>query len=320
MTGTVRLGRTMFVPAMRREGAEQPLALVTIGAILAELRLDRPGRLRQNRRLHATLLGEVLMSPIKPILASLALLACATVAHAQDTVQPAPTAPIDASETPPQTSGQGASGVTMSPQGRPRRREPRFAPFGTGAGSRPTSEFEALRAGVAAPPEAGTAMTGPTAGAPAGGCDQQLTDGQRVANRGEAEAMTDTLNRMAELAAQMSAMQARQNGAQVTMGALPRLGASVTAAFERALNCTEQRQAAEATDRAIAAPPGTEMTWTSENRPNVSGSSTVIAVEPAGADGSACLTVTDVVIIDGAETRAPKRMCRIPPLTRYVRA
>ena len=32
-----------------------------------------------------------------------------------------------------------------------------------------------------------------------------------------------------------------------------------------------------------------------------------------------CMTVTDVVIVDGQETRAPKRMCRRPPSNRYVR-
>jgi surface antigen len=227
---------------------------------------------------------------------------------------PSATAPVDGNEMLRQMSGQRASSATMSPQGRPRRRAPRFAPFGVGTGPRPTSEFEALRPGGAAPPTAETTMT-----AAEGGCSQELTDDQRAANRSEAQAMTDTLNRMAELAAQMSAMQARQNGAQVTMGAMPRLGASVTNALERALNCAEQRQAAEATERAIAAAPGTEVMWASESRPNVSGSSTVIAVENAAADGSQCLTVTDVIIIDGAETRAPKRMCRIPPSTRYVR-
>jgi hypothetical protein len=49
----------------------------------------------------------------------------------------------------------------------------------------------------------------------------------------------------------------------------------------------------------------------------VSGSSTVTAQEQSG-DG-ACMTVTDIVIVDGQETRAPKRMCRRPPSTRYVR-
>jgi hypothetical protein len=36
------------------------------------------------------------------------------------------------------------------------------------------------------------------------------------------------------------------------------------------------------------------------------------------ADGE-CMTVTDVVIVDGQETRAPKRMCRRPPNNRFVR-
>jgi hypothetical protein len=31
------------------------------------------------------------------------------------------------------------------------------------------------------------------------------------------------------------------------------------------------------------------------------------------------MTVTDVIIVDGSETRAPKRMCRRPPQNRYVR-
>lgn len=274
------------------------------------------------------------MSPIKPILAALVLLAWSAAAAAQGSGQPepspdaqgqqpapAPNAPMDTAEMLRQMNAQGATGATISPQGRPRRRAPRFAPFGIGAGSgRGNAELEAMRPGMESP------MAGPPAASSVGadgvtaGCNQELTDAQRAANRGEAQAMTDTLNRMAELAAQMSAMQARQNGVQVTMGAIPQVGASVTAAFERALNCTEQRQAAEATDRAIAAAPGTEVRWTSESRPNVSGSSTVIAVENAAADGSQCLTVTDVIIIDGAETRAPKRMCRIPPSTRYVRS
>jgi surface antigen len=156
-----------------------------------------------------------------------------------------------------------------------------------------------------------------------GGCsNQQLTDDQRVANRNEAQAMTDMINRMADLATRMSMMQAQQNGVRVVgnAGAVPRVDPGVTAALERMLNCDEQRQAAEATERAISGPVGTAVTWTSESRPGVSGSSAVTAVETAAADGSQCLTVTDVIIIDGAETRAPKRMCRIPPSVRYVRA
>ena len=54
--------------------------------------------------------------------------------------------------------------------------------------------------------------------------------------------------------------------------------------------------------------------------------SAVVAETPAGtlptaatAETSSCLTVTDVIIVDGEETRAPKRMCRRPPTNRYVR-
>ena len=42
------------------------------------------------------------------------------------------------------------------------------------------------------------------------------------------------------------------------------------------------------------------------------------AVERNRPDGD-CMTVTDVVIVDGQETRAPKQMCRRPPTNRYVR-
>ena len=37
------------------------------------------------------------------------------------------------------------------------------------------------------------------------------------------------------------------------------------------------------------------------------------------ADGSHCMTVTDVVIVDGEETTAPKRMCRAPGASGYRR-
>lgn len=90
-------------------------------------------------------------------------------------------------------------------------------------------------------------------------------------------------------------------------------------ALEQLLDCDERRQAAEATERAIAGPPGTPAAWQSARRPNASGSSTVIAVEPAGGDGRRCVVVTDVVAIDGTETRVPSRMCRVPPSARYVR-
>ncbi|MBV9884835.1 MAG: hypothetical protein JO276_17635, partial [Sphingomonadaceae bacterium] len=94
-----------------------------------------------------------------------------------------------------------------------------------------------------------------------------------------------------------------------------RIGHSLSDAIARRLDCHEQQQAALATDRAIQGGVGTTATWTSQTRAHVSGSSVVTAQERGGA----CVTVTDIVIIDGEETRAPKRMCRRPPTNRYVR-
>jgi len=100
-------------------------------------------------------------------------------------------------------------------------------------------------------------------------------------------------------------------------------------AFAAMLDCDEQQKAAQATQQAVEQATtqaergggdavGTTATWESTTRPGVTGSSTVTAVETASADGD-CMTVTDVVIIDGQETTAPKRMCRRPPNNRYVR-
>ena len=85
------------------------------------------------------------------------------------------------------------------------------------------------------------------------------------------------------------------------------------------LDCNEQKQAADATNEAVRGGVGSTASWTSETRPNVSGSSSVTGAEQS-ADGSHCMTVTDVVIIDGEETTAPKRMCRAPGASGYKRA
>ena len=85
------------------------------------------------------------------------------------------------------------------------------------------------------------------------------------------------------------------------------------------LDCREQQKAAAATDEAVrGGRVGTTVEWESESRPGVRGASTVTAVENNAGDGQ-CMTVTDIVIVDGEETRAPKRMCRRPPSNRYVR-
>ena len=85
------------------------------------------------------------------------------------------------------------------------------------------------------------------------------------------------------------------------------------------LDCKEQQQAAKATDDAIRGGVGTEVSWKSESRPNVTGTSKVTAEEKL-ADGGQCLTVTDVVIVDGEETTVPKRMCRARGASGYARA
>lgn len=84
------------------------------------------------------------------------------------------------------------------------------------------------------------------------------------------------------------------------------------------LDCKEQQQAVKATDEAIRGGVGTEASWQSDTRPNVHGSSKVTAQNQL-ADGTQCMTVTDVVIVDGQETTVPKQMCRAPGKSGYMK-
>lgn len=87
------------------------------------------------------------------------------------------------------------------------------------------------------------------------------------------------------------------------------------------LDPDEQKKAASATDEALrGSKVGTSTSWTSESRENVTGTSTVTAsaAPPAGERKTKCMIVTDVVIVDGEETRAEKRMCKGPGQPRYV--
>lgn len=101
---------------------------------------------------------------------------------------------------------------------------------------------------------------------------------------------------------------------------------TLTASIACRLDPKEQEQAAEATVEATrgadeASPPevGQMAMWTSESRPDVSGTSTVTASDSeVNDDGLQCLMVTDVIIVDGEEARAEKRMCRRPPAARYT--
>jgi surface antigen len=92
------------------------------------------------------------------------------------------------------------------------------------------------------------------------------------------------------------------------------------------LDPQEQAQAAEATleatrgsgnDGTSAPRVGASSAWESNTRDDVSGTSTVTARQRGGGDGQDCITVTDVIIVRGEETRADKRMCRPPGSARY---
>jgi surface antigen len=89
------------------------------------------------------------------------------------------------------------------------------------------------------------------------------------------------------------------------------------------LDPEEQQQAADATLAATrtegegATPEvGASSAWTSNTRSDVSGTSTVTSRDASSGDLD-CITVTDVVIIEGEEARADKRMCRAPGSARY---
>ena len=93
---------------------------------------------------------------------------------------------------------------------------------------------------------------------------------------------------------------------------------TLTNAIACRLDQDEQLQAAEATRNVTRSEEvGSSAQWTSETRANVSGSSTATAKSQL-ADGSNCMTITDVVIVDGEETRASKKMCKARGETRYV--
>jgi hypothetical protein len=83
------------------------------------------------------------------------------------------------------------------------------------------------------------------------------------------------------------------------------------------LDCKEQQKAATATTEAVRGGVGASSTWKSDTRAGVSGSSTVTG-QQTRADGATCLTETDIVIVNGEETRAPKKMCRSPGGGNYV--
>lgn len=101
----------------------------------------------------------------------------------------------------------------------------------------------------------------------------------------------------------------------------------LTAAIACKLDPEEQKQAAQATldatrgeGAAAEVTVGSSASWTSGTRSDVSGTSTVVARNDQDAGGLQCIVVSDVIIVSGEETRADKRMCRLPPAVRYALA
>lgn len=101
---------------------------------------------------------------------------------------------------------------------------------------------------------------------------------------------------------------------------------TLTNAIACRLDPDEQKQAASATievtrgaESETAPPPvGASSSWTSATRENVSGTSTVVARNDNDVGGMQCITVSDVIIVNGEETTADKRMCRKPGAARYA--
>lgn len=80
----------------------------------------------------------------------------------------------------------------------------------------------------------------------------------------------------------------------------------------------EQEQAAEATQTATEGGEiGKKVEWQSTVRENVSGSST-ISSKNALPDGTPCMVLADIVIVDGEELRVSKTMCKLPGAARYT--
>jgi len=117
----------------------------------------------------------------------------------------------------------------------------------------------------------------------------------------------------------------RLGGVAGTVTSMLPVGELLGEAIAAMLDQCEQQKAAQATTEVVEqaaergdSAVGTTVSWESETRPGVTGSSTITAVDTASANGD-CMTVTDIVIVDGEETRAPKQMCRRPPNNRFVR-
>jgi surface antigen len=160
----------------------------------------------------------------------------------------------------------------------------------------------------------------PTAPAQADDDDSDSSDAALARCEARARRNLDRLDHLGDQARSATERVGRFVGAsQDSVAHVIRVGHALSEAIARRLDCHERQQAARATEQAIGGGVGTTSRWTSRTHANVRGSSSVVGRRRL-ADGRDCLSVTDVVIIDGEEVRAPRRMCRTPPSNRYVRA
>ena len=148
------------------------------------------------------------------------------------------------------------------------------------------------------------------------------------------------------LGSMAGSMANRVGGRFASFVPMPEFATILTNAIACKLDSKEQKQAADATlavtrgdDTTGTVAVGQTAEWTSSSRKNVTGKSTIVAVEqvaaaPAASPGkgkggnkdkgtqlasaSQCITVSDVVIVAGEETTASKRMCKAPGQARYT--
>jgi surface antigen len=99
---------------------------------------------------------------------------------------------------------------------------------------------------------------------------------------------------------------------------IPEVAGVLSDAVACRLDQKEQRQAATATQTVVREGEiGSSQQWKSDSREGVSGTSTLTA-RTEERDGTSCVQVTDVIIVEGEETTVPKKMCRGPGASGYT--
>ena len=83
----------------------------------------------------------------------------------------------------------------------------------------------------------------------------------------------------------------------------------VNPAILQKLDCSEQLQAASATNSAVSGDVGTTRTWESETRPGVRGATTIMN-ERWSASGVRCFIAIDTIELRGEEVQVGKELCR----------